>query len=300
MRVERLEKERVLDFVAYCKKHRSELDDSYLYDFDLMKFQAGNENPTYLALNQQDEIIGAASLVMDDYHKRGKRARFRIFHCEPQDLQCYQQLLEAVLKHTASLEKVFLFIPIGNKKLIEMIEGLKFSVERYAFLLVREDLDVAEVELPEGYELKGFRPGQDEENWLTVRNAAFSTLKGSETPLTTEGVKTLLTDDDYLEGGMMILFHQGKPVGVIRGADDEYEEAPIMNIGPVAILPEYQGRGLGRSLLRASLRFAKEKGYKRTILSVNGENERAQALYIQEGFKQVDAVACYQYFINNR
>lgn len=297
MRVEGLEKEKILDFVAYCKKHRNEIDDSYLYDSDLLEFVLGDENPTYLAINQQDEIIGVASLVMDDYHKRGKRARFRIFHCEIQDIQCYQLMLEAVLKHTTDLDKVFLFIPVVNKKLIEMVEGLKFSVERYAFLLVREELDVPEVNLPAGYELRSFRPGQDEENWLKVRNAAFSTLKGSETPLTTEGVKKLLTHDDYLEGGMMVLFHQEKPVGVIRGADDEYNGAPIMNIGPVAILPEYQGRGLGRSLLRASLRFAKEKGYKRTILSVNGENDRAQALYIHEGFKQVEAVVCYQFFL---
>ena len=68
-----------------------------------------------------------------------------------------------------------------------------------------------------------------------------------------------------------------------------------MNIGPLAILPEYQGKGLGRQLLRASLQFAKENSYKRTILSVNGENERAQALYIQEGFKQVEGVTCYQF-----
>jgi mycothiol synthase len=297
VRVEGLEKERVHDFVSYCKKHRNEIDDSYLYDFELREFTVDDENPTYLALNERDEIVGTASLVMDDYHKRGKRARFRIFHCETQDMQCYQQLLEAILKHTTNLEKVFLFIPVVNNKLIEMMEALKFSVERYAFLLVREDLDVPEVQLPDGYELRPFRPGQDEEQWLKVRNAAFSTLKGSETPLTIEGVKKLLTDDDYLEGGMKILFDQEMPVGVIRGAHDEYVEAPIMNIGPVAILPEYQGRGLGRSLLRASLRFAKEKGYKRTILSVNGENERAQALYIQEGFKQVEAVACYQYFL---
>jgi mycothiol synthase len=297
MRVVGLEKERVSDFVAYCKKHRSEVDDSYLYDFELREFAVDDENHTYLALNELDEIIGTASLVMDDYHKRGKRARFRIFHCETQDIQCYQQLLGSVLKHATDLEKVFLFIPVVNKKLIEMIEGLNFSVERYAFLLVREDLDVPDVELTDGYELRTFRPGQDEGNWLLVRNAAFSTLKGSETPLTTEGVTKLLTDDDYLEGGMMILYHQEKPVGVIRGAQDEYDGEPIMNIGPVAILPEYQGRGLGRSLLRASLRFAKEKGYKRTILSVNGENERAQALYIQEGFKQVEAVVCFQYFL---
>lgn len=96
MRVEGLEKEKILDFVAYCKKHRNEIDDSYLYDSDLLEFVLGDENPTYLAINQQDEIIGVASLVMDDYHKRGKRARFRIFHCEIQDIQCYQLMLEAV------------------------------------------------------------------------------------------------------------------------------------------------------------------------------------------------------------
>jgi mycothiol synthase len=68
-----------------------------------------------------------------------------------------------------------------------------------------------------------------------------------------------------------------------------------MNIGPLAIIPEYQGKGLGRILLRASLRFAREKSYKRTILCVNAENERAKALYNQEGFRQVEAVACYVY-----
>lgn len=130
--------------------------------------------------------------------------------------------------------------------MIEIIQGLKFSLESYAFLLVREDLEVPETKLPEGYEIRSFQKGHDEENWANVRNAAFATLLGSETPLTTEGVTKLLHDDDYLEGGMILLFHQGKPIGVIRGADDEYENAPIMNIGPVAVIPEYQGRGLGR------------------------------------------------------
>lgn len=297
MRVVGLEEARVKDFIAYCRKHRAEVDDSYLYDFELRDFQVGVENQTYVLINEKDDIVGAASLVMDDYHIRGKRARFRIFHSEVEDIQCYQQLLKELLNHTNNLEKVFLFIPVLNTKLIEIIQGLKFSLERYAFLLVREDLEVPDYTLSEGYELRPFQRGKDEVNWALVRNAAFSTLKGSETPISTEGVTKLLLDDDYLEGGMFLLFHHGKPVGVIRGADDEYEDAPIMNIGPVAVTPEYQGRGLGRILLRASLQFAREKGYKRTILSVNGENERAQALYIQEGFKQVEAVVCYQYFL---
>jgi mycothiol synthase len=142
MKVIALEKARIHDFVEYCRKHRDEVDDSYLYDFELRDFQVDDENPTYILINQQDDIVGAASLVMDDYHRRGKRARFRIFHSEVEDIQCYQQLLQAVLKHTTDLDKVFLFIPVINKELIEMIEGLKFSLERYAFLLVREDLEV--------------------------------------------------------------------------------------------------------------------------------------------------------------
>jgi mycothiol synthase len=245
MKVVALGKARVHDFAAYCKKHREEVDDSYLYDFELRDFPIDDENPTYVLLNQQDDIVGAASLVLDDYHKRGNRARFRIFHSEVEDIQCYQQLLNELLNHTKDLEKIFLFIPVINKKLIEMIESLKFSLERYAFLLVREDLEAPSVKLPEGYEIKTFQQEQDEENWAVVRNAAFSTLKGSETPITIEGVTKLLHDEDYLEGGMLLLFHHGKPVGVIRGADDEYEETPIMNIGPVAVTPEYQGRGLG-------------------------------------------------------
>lgn len=106
------------------------------------------------------------------------------------------------------------------------------------------------------------------------------------------GVTCVMLD---LPGGMMFLFHHDKPVGIVRGAADEYEGEPIMNIGPLAILPEYQGRGLGRILLRAALRFAKEKSYASTILSVNGENERAKTLYLQEGFRQVEAVVCYAY-----
>lgn len=297
MRIEELRNERVADFVTYCKKHRLEVDDSYLYDQDLLDFELNAENPTYIMTNENGEVAAAASLIIDDYHKRGKRARFRIFHSEVDDANCYQMLLKAIIKHTEGLDKVFLFIPMENEKLTEIIEALKFTVERYSFLLVRAEQDVPAYILPEGYNIRPFRPGQDEEIWCQVRNAGFAKLKGSETPITPNQVTKMLADRDYLDGGMMILFHHDRPVGVIRGADDEYENLPIMNIGPIAIIPEYQGRGLGRCLLRAALRFAQDKSYDKTVLCVNGDNEHAKALYIQEGFKQVEAVACYQYFI---
>lgn len=297
MKVEALTNEHIGDFVAYCKKHRKELDDSFLYDEDLQSFRIDAENPTYLLTDSSGEIKGAVSLILDDYHLRGKRARFRIFHCEPDDEHSYEKLFAEILMHTESLDHVFLFVPLLNQKLQDVMEKLNFDVERYTFLLVRGDLEVLEPAIPKGFEIRSFTPGVDEDAWCKVRNAAFSTLKGSETPITPDMVGKMPSESDYLDGGMMILFEHDQPVGVVRGADDEYEGSPIMNIGPLAILPEYQGKGLGRALLRASIMFSKEKGYDRCVLCVNADNEQAKALYLQEGFEQVEGVVCYRYEI---
>ncbi|WP_155987794.1 GNAT family N-acetyltransferase [Gorillibacterium massiliense] len=295
MDIKALTPDRVADFVAYCRKHRPEVDDSFLYDEDLHAFEPNVENPTSIAVNDQDEIIAVASLIVDDYNRKGRKARFRIFHSESEDNAVYGKLMEEVVKITVGLDYVFLFVPVVNDKLTAAVEKLRFQMDRYSFLLVREDLDVPDVRWPENFTLRPLVRERDEQVWCEVRNAAFATLKGSETPITSDMVSKMTKADDYLDGGMIILYHGDIPVGLVRCADDDFEGATIMNIGPLAIIPEYQGHGLGRGLLRAALAFARNQGYNRTVLCVNADNERAKALYLQEGFKQVEAVACYQY-----
>lgn len=295
MRIEALKYDRIQDFVKYCKIHKPEIDDSFLYDEDLRDFKPDEENPTYIAVDEDNEIKAAASLIADEYNRRGKKGRFRIFHSEIQNVECYDMLLKAILKYTEGLNKLNIFVPLVNTELMKMMEALNFQIERYSYLLVRDDLEVPDYDLPEGYEIRAFRPGKDEEAWCEVRNSAFANLQGSETPLMPDQVTKMVNADDYIESGLLMLYHNEKPVGVVRGAKDEYEGTPIMNIGPLAIIPQYQGKGLGRILLRASMKFAKDNGYDRTILCVNAENERAKVLYIQEGFRQVEGVVCYKY-----
>lgn len=296
MKIEALQSSRVEEFIAFCKKHKSKVDDSFLCEDELQSFQPNEENPTIVVLNERNKIIAAASLIIDEYNRRGKRARFRIFFSEITSVDVYRLLLESLQKYTAGLEKIFIFIPLKNKALMSLLENVQFELERYTYVLVREAMSVPSFSLPDGYTMRPFQNG-DEEAWVTVRNAAFAKLKGNEIPGTADMVTKMTHRKDYLKDGMILLFHNDQPVGVVRGAHDEYSDAPIMNIGPLAVLPEYQGKGLGRILLRASLQFAASHNYKRTILCVNGENERAQALYIQEGFKQVEGVACYNYFL---
>jgi mycothiol synthase len=297
MIIKALENERVGDFVDYCKEYKKDIDDSFLYDEDLKEFKPDSENPTYIVVDDGDKIIAAASLIVDEYMKRGKKGRFRIFHSSLNNIEYYKMLLDAILNHTQGLEKIIIFSPIINEGLMAALEQLKFKVERYSFLLVRDDMEIQEAILPEGYKIKPFCIGRDEEIWCQVRNASFAKLLGSETPVTPDMIVKMNSGEDYIEGGAIILYHEEKPVGVVRVAKDEYEDSPIANIGPLAIIPEYQGKGLGRMLLREGIQTARERGYSRTVLCVNAENEKAKALYIQEGFKQVEAVACYKYDI---
>ncbi len=281
------------DFKSYCRLHRAEVDDSFLCDEDLAAFTPGSENPTVVA-REEGRIVGAASLILDEYMRKGNRARFRIFHAENGNVACYEALFRAILPHTAGVGRLFVYVQEERTPQLAAVKALGFTSDRISFLLLREDKPIEEPRLPEGFTIAGYEPGRDAPAWCAVRNAAFATLKGSETPITEDMADR--GNSAAIPGGAMLLKHGGETVGVVRAEVDDMD-GPAANIGPLAILPTWQGKGLGRALLRAALRNAKERGYGRAVLCVNGENERAAALYLQEGFRQVEAITCYRYDI---
>lgn len=61
-------------------------------------------------------------------------------------------------------------------------------------------------------------------------------------------------------------------------------EAHLLNI---TVAPAYQGRGLGRRLLRRVLRLAAAEGADTVFLEVRASNAVAQCLYQDEGFCEV-------------
>ena len=295
MKVEAGSKDNREEFLAYCRLHRVEVDDSYLYEEDLAEFKEGEENPTFI-IRDEGVIVAAASIILDDYHRRGNRGRFRLFHSMNRKIQDYRALFNALKPAIGGLGHVVVFVPDEDPKMAKAMDTLGFFVERSSCLLVRETNALQPLPaLPEGFFLQVFRPEIDEGNWVHVRNQAFAQLLGSQTPLVEKQVVKMTQEDGHLSAGMMILFDKDRAVGLVRGADDEYEDQPIMNIGPLAVLPDYQGRGLGRYLLRVAIAFGKEKGYEKVVLSVNAENEHAKSLYVKEGFVQVEGIRCFRW-----
>jgi mycothiol synthase len=89
MKIEAGLKENREEFLAYCRVHRLEVDDSYLYEEDLATFEEGEQNPTFV-IREGGVMVAVASIILDDYHRRGNRGRFRIFHSVNQRVEDYQ------------------------------------------------------------------------------------------------------------------------------------------------------------------------------------------------------------------
>lgn len=65
--------------------------------------------------------------------------------------------------------------------------------------------------------------------------------------------------------------------------------ADSADIGSIAVLPEFRGKGYAKLLMDKMLGIAKEKGAKHMTLEVNQQNEQAIGLYKVYGFRVIGA-----------
>lgn len=138
---------------------------------------------------------------------------------------------------------------------------------------------------PSGYVLRAYRPGEDTAlltdmyNRTFAKHLTFCTATEAETrgfeltPQFDPGLTAILETDD------------GLPVGYARCTlRSDVKDGWVDILG---VLPEYQGRGLGRFLLLWSMHVLGKGKAKVIRLVVEGVNDRARALYDSEGFMEI-------------
>jgi GNAT superfamily N-acetyltransferase len=90
-------------------------------------------------------------------------------------------------------------------------------------------------------------------------------------------------------GGFLLARVESQVAGFIA-VDDHWKTWCGENVGAVHELvvdPQYQGRGIGRQLLRKGIQFLQDRGVRRIELWVGEKNDKAHCFYRSEGF--VDA-----------
>ncbi len=146
--------------------------------------------------------------------------------------------------------------------------------------------------LPDGVRLRAFRPGRDEQAWLELNARAFAghPEQGgwTERDLQARMQEAWFDPGGFLvaeEGPAMIAFHWTK----VHGGDDHgHGHDPIGEVYVVGVDPAQQGRGLGRAITVAGLRWLQARGLPQAMLYVEADNVPALAVYRGLGFTYWD------------
>jgi mycothiol synthase len=177
---------------------------------------------------------------------------------------------------------------------VALAARLGFTPVRELWQMRRGLLDrVPEPELPAGVRLRAFVPGQDDEEFLRVNNAAFDwhpeqggwdrsrlRLREAEPWFDPAGFLLAVDETDRLLG-----FHWTKV---------HTDPEPIGEVYVLGVDPSAQGKRLGAALTLAGLHHLRERGQTRVMLYVEADNAAAVKLYGSLGFTRWQADVLYR------
>ncbi len=136
---------------------------------------------------------------------------------------------------------------------------------------------------PQLLALRAFRPGEDDDAWLEVNNAAFHWHQ-DQSDWTDADLRSHMTQPWFDPGGFLVHEEGGELVGFCWTKVHVDEDPPLGEIFVIAVAPHAHGRGLGRALTLAGLDHLARQGLETGMLYVEGDNRPALGLYRELGF----------------
>ncbi|MFJ2192903.1 mycothiol synthase [Kitasatospora sp. NPDC087861] len=214
-------------------------------------------------------------------------------------------LVDAVLAeaHRAGRDAVDFWVHGGHP-------AARHLAGRYGAELVRELRQMRRtgpqteaVAVPEGVELRTFRPGEDDAEWLRLNALAFA-HHPEQGAWTERDLAERLAEPWFDPAGFFLATRNGKVVGFhwtkVHPADAT--QPALGEVYVVGVDPAEQGSGLGRALTAAGLRHltgsdAGERGLETVLLYVDADNPAAVRVYERLGFTihEVDLMYRVQY-----
>ena len=219
-----------------------------------------------------------AEVVVDPPHRRRGHGR---------------ALLDAVLDEGARSVWAHGMLPAADALARSAGLAMTRSLHRMTRPLTAED--AADPVLPEGFSVRSFEPGRDDETWVRLNAAAFASHP-EQGRLTVADLHERMAQPWFDATGFLL---------VVEGATDDVVAFHWTKVDPsaaqgrtgevyvVGVDPAHQGRGLGGPLTALGLAHLARQGLAEVELYVDGDNTAARRTYARLGF--TDAAVDGQY-----
>jgi mycothiol synthase len=144
--------------------------------------------------------------------------------------------------------------------------------------------------VPDGVRVAPFRPGIDEEAWLLANNAAFEGHPENGAWTVTDIVDRQARD--WFEAdGFRLWWADDRVAGFCW---TKRHSRALGEIHVIGVHPDYQGRGLGRSIVIEALWYLAGAGCQTGMLYVDTANQTALELYQSLGFELERIDRCFE------
>ncbi len=160
------------------------------------------------------------------------------------------------------------------------------SKRRQLRMLLPHLRDLPAVEVPPGYQLRTFQPG-DERAWGEI----MESTDGIGTEWTVERVRERMILREQFDPAGMFFAMCDAEAGRLAASATAWRSSPnervLGNVHMVCALESHRGRGLGRLVTLAVLHYLREQGFQRADLSTDDWRLAAIKTYLGLGFVPV-------------
>ena len=146
--------------------------------------------------------------------------------------------------------------------------------------------DATDPELPDGYSVRAFEPGRDDEAWVRLNAAAFASHP-EQGRMTVADLRERMEQPWFDAAGFLVVEREGRHRGRSTGPRSSPGRRPAGEVYVVGVDPAEQGRGLGGPLTGLGLAHLARAGWHEVHLYVDGDNTAARRTYARLGFEDL-------------
>ncbi len=168
--------------------------------------------------------------------------------------------------------------------------GLEMTRSLHLMTRPLTDADAVDPVLPEGFSVRAFEPGRDDETWVALNAAAFA-RHPEQGRLTVADLHERMAQPWFDPAGLLLVVEH--TTGQVVAFHWTKVQGEVGEVYVVGVDPAHQGRGLGGPVTRLGLAHLARAGLREVELYVDGDNTAARRTYERLGF--TDAAADGQY-----